>query len=546
MKRKKKLPLPQRILFLVLALPLIFWSNAFDVFGAPKLLYLAFITLLVWLAVFGIGQRLKANLQFYFWLTLILLVIFSSWHSVLPLISFFGLRRRLLGAATLLLSGFIWLAVVNQSWQAEQLKKVSRYLLFVSLGVNLLGLGQALGLKYPLDLTAQFGHNTVATFGNPNYYGLFLVLVLPLALNFSLTAKAVDQLLGVLAFFLSLTTLIMVNSTGAYFGALAGLFVYSWFNFKEHKLFYPLLAATFILAVAVSLLFMLPGEQANISSRLALWQATGKVISQHLFVGVGPETLRWHLFKQLTNGQLGRGFEDAHNLILNYAASFGIFGLGVFLLFVFSILLPAWRQKTAIPFLAAVVGYLVAAQVNPEDIGSLPLFWFFLGLIFSQTLKEPIVHKAEDRLVPRLFFYPFTALICLVVLVFAAFTFKAELYLYQASITNIPGESLVYFKNAQKMVPFQSGYAAYALIKLVPFWGTSEYFNDQLLLLSEQAVKANPYEPQGWGLRGWLFQTAAAKSGQESYKQQAIVNLKRALALDPYDQDTQKLLAQLK
>jgi hypothetical protein len=95
-------------------------------------------------------------------------------------------------------------------------------------------------------------------------------------------------------------------------------------------------------------------------------------------------------------------------------------------------------------------------------------------------------------------------------------------------------------------VPFQSGYAAYALIKLVPFWGTSEYFNDQLLLLSEQAVKVNPYEPQSWGLRGWLFKTAAAKSGQKSYYQQAKLNLKRALALDPYDQDAQRLLAELK
>lgn len=574
MKAKKAAPLPQRLLFFILALPLIFWPSAFDVFGSPKLVYLAVVVLLVWLAFFASGQKVKLNNSFYLWLLFFLLIMLSSWQSILPLISFFGLRRRLLGAVTFFLSVLLFLAVANQEWPQERIVKVYQWTLAVGLGVNLLGLAQALGLKYPLDLTNQFGQNTVATFGNPNYYGLYLVLIIPLALAFLLSKQASRQLLGALTFFTSLAALLAINSTGAYLGVLAAFAVYSWFKLRHHKFYYPVLVAICLVASAFFLFIWLPREQVNLVSRLFLWGATAQVIGKHLFIGVGPETLRYHLFPYLTSSEIGRGFEDAHNLVLNYAASFGLLGLAVFLLFLGSIIFPrfsltnsklksSWfsesslpnkkaRKEEVIPFLAAAAGYIVAAQVNPEDIGSLPLFWFFLGLIYVLRQYQPGLRSQVKQVagpktapaVPRLFFYPLIIIICLAALVFAVFTFRAELLLLKGSQTVIPGESLVYFKWAHNLVPFQANYSTYGLMKLAPYWGTSEYFNDQLVAISEHAIKANPYEPQSWGVRGWLFKIAGEKTGRKSYFQHAAFNFQRALALDPYDKEAQQMLAQ--
>lgn len=549
MRRKRALS-QVNLLFLVLGLPLIFWPSAFDVFGSPKLLYLALVTFLSWAAFFLAGRKIKVNRQFYLWLIFFLFVVVSSGLSSLPLISFFGLRRRLLGGVTLLLAGLVGLAAAHQEWSKESLVKFSQLLLTVSLGVNLLGLSQALGLKYPLDLTVQFGRNTVATFGNPNYYGLFLVLILPFALDFALIKKGANQLLGWLALIASLLALIAINSTGAFLGFLASLLIYTWFKFRQQKFYYPLVTVLLVLTFTFLFLFWLPSEQANLQSRLVMWQATGKVISQNLFIGVGAETLRFHLFKYLTATALGRGFEDAHNLFLNYAASFGLPGVLAFILFLVSILIFAWKkaaglqETVTIPFLAAIFGYLVAAQVNPEDIGSLPLFWLFLGVVLSKTFSEKQNQRQELNNFARAAFYLLIVAICLLALAFSTLTVMAELNLYKASIAQIPGESLVYFKRAQALVPFQTNYYTYTLMKLAPFWGTSPYFNDQLLTISKKGINSNPYEPQAWGLRGWLLKIAGEKSSEKSFLLRAAVNFEQALTIDPYDSEARQMLVE--
>ncbi|NLB21284.1 MAG: hypothetical protein GX829_10830, partial [Clostridium sp.] len=82
----------------------------------------------------------------------------------------------------------------------------------------------------------------------------------------------------------------------------------------------------------------------------------------------------------------------AHNEYLNIGVSSGIFALVVYLFFIFFVLKKALRRMRSnpayVPFIAAIIGYLVQAFFNIQVVMVYYVFFAYLGIVSSESALE--------------------------------------------------------------------------------------------------------------------------------------------------------------
>lgn len=255
----------------------------------------------------------------------------------------------------------------------------------------------------------------ISFFGNPNFFGSYLTLILPISFYAYIKSGKLTYLISSGIVYMALiTTFTRSGWLGSLVGFIFILFYALKYNYSKKNL---LIIMALFLSITIVMDIQTEGrvisrfssiqrdvgkvitqaedyENAG-ANRMFIWVRVVELIKEKPLLGHGLETMG-DVFSEKYMDEvvemLGRRiiFDKAHNEYLHIAYSTGIPSLIVYLMFVTSILIRALRavkyNHMAIPVLASVVGYLVQAFFNISVVSVAYIYWIFLGILLRISL----------------------------------------------------------------------------------------------------------------------------------------------------------------
>lgn len=334
--------------------------------------------------------------------------------------AFYGRPYRLEGFGTLLIYFLLFLAARSSKWSGEQL---FRTMLLSATILSVYGILQYFGVDpFPRDFIRANWQKAFSTFGNPNFLGSYLVMMLPVALHQYINKRLS---IGIFIYALLLFCLLCTRTMGAWMGgaiACVGYLLVSrlYGGRTRSELGRILLVVLVSAAIALSfnilsgnvLLADITAVMADTSAvvtggfaaesagshRIFIWSRVITLIGSRPWTGYGIENLHIPFAYFFTDDMLevlGQVyiFDKAHNEYLNIAVSSGIPSLIIYLALIMQILQIGSRRIKHIadywPLLAAVAGYLVQAFFNISVVSVAYIFWVFLGLVSGYEANPP-------------------------------------------------------------------------------------------------------------------------------------------------------------
>ena len=190
---------------------------------------------------------------------------------------------------------------------------------------------------------SNIGTRIVSTFGNPNIFAEYLLLLLPFTVVFLLKKGSVRyKVLCGFSLFVMLTCLVFTWSRGAWLGFLFGAFLF--FIILSKKFFLAFLGLfcaapvlSWLIPRAVTDRFLSIGNLAESSAsyRISAWHGVLELLNDTWWCGIGVGNAA---FEAVYPGVALAGvetIEHAHSIYLQLLAELGIPGLFVFLLIIF-------------------------------------------------------------------------------------------------------------------------------------------------------------------------------------------------------------------
>lgn len=390
-----------------------------DVFAAPKWLALG-ITLslaaaaIVWRIV---RDRWSPRFNPAWWWA----IGFLGWagvsavFAVNPSEAIFGGEARQ-GLVTLAMYVVLGLVVMQAADTPERVRTLQGLTVVGGIPVAVLALLQVVGLD-PIDWGPGFEAwslaRGVSTAGNPDFLGGYLIFPVVMAVAYALTEERPSRRIAVwVAFALESVAWFATLSRGAWLGGLLGLVVLAAAAFRlgakvrRGDALALGAGASAVLASAVALgstawsraagLLALGGS--GTSGRLEIWRTALEAIPHHWFLGVGPDSFRYAFlpYRPAEYANLGASMvyqQDAHNYILQLAATVGLPGLALALAFLVALIGQAARIAFArgagasrlayAGWLAALVGYCGYLFFGPGRIMSNVVMWVAFGVLLS-------------------------------------------------------------------------------------------------------------------------------------------------------------------
>jgi len=359
---------------------------------------------------------------------IIILLFFLILGLILPLVlsgsnfdqQLFGVWGRNIGLFTHLSSFliFVWAALIAQ--RKELKRNLSFYFSVVSAISLCYGFAQSLGFDFvPWNPPQIFG-----TLGNTNFYGAHTAIIFSMALGFITLSKPTRKqkmfltLILIGSLYLTLRTeafqgvvIIAITST------IAG---HIWLiKVGLEKIAHSFLALSLLLA-SLGLLGLIglgplvglsESETTTLRFRFYFWQAAIKMFTSNPIYGVGLDSYGdWYRVSRSDSayfgGDVGETADSAHNLLLDYAATGGVF------LFVFGLLLFALSTKSALsilyfknsssdnsalaPYSLGFIGFLIQSMVSPINIGLLVWGFLLAGLVFGRNIEFKEVDRTQS------------------------------------------------------------------------------------------------------------------------------------------------------
>lgn len=275
---------------------------------------------------------------------------------------------------------------------------------------------------YDYSMKAAGGSNAVrvsSTFGNPNFYAEYLVLLIPIAVALFLTSRnPLRKTLAGAAVVLFTGNLILTYTRGSWLAvgggmALMSVIASAWFiwvyliSFGLSILFNPGIAARVISISDIA--------EGTAAFRIRLWNIAMGIIRDHPLVGVGIgnfyEAFTGYVFKQpeLSVGWVTYG---AHNSYLTVWAETGIFGIVSFIAVILvSLKLGIYLTNVkrgdrymfwfSLAFLSSITGFALNGLTsnNFHHPQAAVFFWLLLGLQFSlYNLQAETVSLGESHI----------------------------------------------------------------------------------------------------------------------------------------------------
>lgn len=282
--------------------------------------------------------------------------------------------------------------------------------------LSIYGIMQFYGLDpFPRDFIRSRWRTAFSTFGNPNFFGSYLVLVIPVALDGFIKRR---KNISGFVYSILLYALLCTRTRSAWIGAAVAIVAYlvaSRISPSHCRQDIRRLVCILVITLAVVLMFNTLNSNAFVqrsrsifegalsvirneeperagSGRIFIWRRVILLIRDRPLTGYGIENLREPFaerFNEDVMAVFGRilYFDKAHNEYLHIAVTTGIPSLIVYLLLVtkaFHAGLTRLREyDTYCPFVASVLGYLVQAFFNISVVSVAYIFWVFLGILCS-------------------------------------------------------------------------------------------------------------------------------------------------------------------
>lgn len=401
------------LLLLIFLLPLVFNTKMDDAFALPKITLFRITILICGMALlirsiesrmknrvfhdlrktdrsssdeigaFGKNKsRIVSPMNFPI-LAFLLISIVATLRSPNFYLSFVGAHKFYFWGLSAIVGYVIIYFIVLGNLRVRYIEKSIDVMLIATSLVAIYGILQHFGLDF-VDWAQSPKERIFSTFGNPNFLGAYLVMVIPLALSRLIAIgssqssnKGTNWKVPILRWMLVLlcamlfTCLIWTLSRGAWVGFLASLVVFGTLvgkkRLRENRRWLSLVLIIFVFTTAI---FILPKKGRNISAQLAgdanhtayrkgsvvgervasilelkeigiagricAWEDTLKMVKEHPFLGTGLDTfgLTFQKYKSTKFVRIvGKNIiaDYPHNEFLQVATTMGLIGLAVYL-----------------------------------------------------------------------------------------------------------------------------------------------------------------------------------------------------------------------
>ncbi len=242
--------------------------------------------------------------------------------------------------------------------------------------------------------------STYSTMGNINWFGAYMVFVLPAAMLIYLKETETVWLISTAIIY---TGLLVSLTRGAWLVFFVIFIVVTAVLFKNNNLNKPFVIVVMVFTIItlaimpvndwmlLSRVFTVPEAVASSASivnesvvatesvfeRIFIWKETVNIIKANPLTGIGLD----HLKIEMPSGRIE---DKAHNIYLEIAVASGLFALVAFILFL-SNSLRRQQTKTGFIFLIMIITYLLQGLFNNDIVQLMPLFWIVLGLSISNN-----------------------------------------------------------------------------------------------------------------------------------------------------------------
>lgn len=411
------------------------WSKwAASTYFAPKFALLLAVT--IWLAA-SLGLRAVwegevvlpravhvATALFVVW-TAVTTIASTSWA-----VSLIGRANYGEGLLSILGYGVVLYAASSVDWDEECWRRLAVALAAGAVVIAAICALQLLGrddLLLSLGLAGMGVRGRISgTLGNPVYLGGYVTVALPLVVTLALRARrwmgtSAAGLVAAALLFLALASFTRASWLGITAGAIVFVLVGRQALAQARSRALVLASLFAVLTVATVLAFgttrsgtiaarvasLTQLEEGSASMRPAQWRVAATMVGKRPVVGWGPAQYRLGFDRYASIEQLqleAATSNDAHNWLLNTAATTGIPGAAMLVLVFVTLLtgvVRTWpsrapRDSTFNDVLypaaaaAGAAGYAVWAMLNPSSVGITPLFWLLAG-----TLVPGRVHRVH-------------------------------------------------------------------------------------------------------------------------------------------------------
>ncbi|MCF7795235.1 O-antigen ligase family protein [Patescibacteria group bacterium] len=430
------------ILGAVFLLPLVFDAFSFldSVFTYPKVvilyifvagLFVSTLIKIVYLKKIEINTNVFKHIL---WPSLYVLVLIISTAFAFDVSkAFWGSYSRQFGLLTHLFL-YLWfiLLLFNLSLRSNviKIKEIYKTIALSSFLVSVYAILQYFGIDFFTWREAAIStKRAFSTLGQPNYLGIFLVMVIPIIIYlFKIERNKYLRFFWLIIAFSSILACFFTGSRSAWLGLIATIFIsIIYILIKNKKL---IKSKTFVLSVlAVIIIFVsffsyshfkerfiasLDFEKGSTATRLLYWKASYDKIIQSPIIGYGLEQQK-HVLRDAYNKdwavheKLNTYSDRAHNIILDQLLVGGIMVLFAYFMilrswFIFTIrALKTGNYKIAILTLS-LFAYLIALLFSFEIIVSSFYFWLFGALIIVGVNgdKDEDNYKIFNLKLPRI------------------------------------------------------------------------------------------------------------------------------------------------
>jgi tetratricopeptide (TPR) repeat protein len=441
--------------------------------------------------------------------------IISHLHSSFPLASSNELIRRVIYIS-------IALIVIKEFDSIEKFNRLLGWLIAATFVVTIYGVIQYLDYRYfpgppepgldPFIWRQAFGSRVFSTFGNPNFYGDFLVVMSPIVLALCLrdfNPKALGKWLKKNFLLIILWLLIVFNvintySKGAWFGFGAGLVIFVFIAIGFFLKAHGKLKRVLLIAMAAAIIIVGSGigrETKNrtdsASFRIFTWLSTWEMINTHPWLGTGigtyyityPSWRRPQIF--FIEGRHNTETDHPENEYLEVWYDEGFVGFGIFLLVLAGFLMVSFKNLQVFTkrnnenpqgdirayfqfgILAAILAQLSHNMmcVSLRFVSSGVVLWLMVGLAGALNANHPLPLKSPENFKPGRLPEPIRRLLQLIVV---AATCYAVYIFYGYFDADVHHNRAIYFSKGGDWIGALSHYDQ--VIKENPSFIMAHYF----------------------------------------------------------------------
>lgn len=342
-------------------------------------------------------------------LTFLLLLSISLLFALDLKESLFGRIDRYEGYLTIVMYLFLF-------WGARFIRSDKWVLNMLLVGIVIqavYGIAQSNGFDPILRDDIRMGwQSAFGTLGNPNFYGSFMAMALPLSIWFMFKQQVH---IGALIYALVFYALLASMTRGAWLGASVGLLFGLWIARKSSSYLSKVslvLVISFIVLVqynqshhnqVVTQALSIPKEAVEVlvqaesapqagSYRIFIWTHVLDLVKDRPLTGYGFDYLPklfFEYYQEDMHTVMGRlmTIDKAHNEYLNIAVSAGIPSLIAYLILLLAVLKKSISKGPNI-LVAVIVAYMVQAFFNISVVSVAYLFWILLGRLVPYASKS--------------------------------------------------------------------------------------------------------------------------------------------------------------